>query len=257
VKKTDYLRNNLMVETLRGMVSEIEGKEKTLRTTLLMTMGQDMGSAIALADSKLPFHPDAADPNSLLKAAYSNNPDIAKVEAGVRAAEFGLKAARSGHMPKVALVGKASQIWNSFDSGLVTPENKSSWMLGLGVDIPIFQGFRVVHEVAEQKASLRKLQHQRDLLRDGIALQVRSACFDLLKTEEKQESTQKALLSAQENRELNVRAYQEELVETKEVIEAQIIEALLSAQYQQVLYEYLEIQAKLEFLVGRGKTEAE
>jgi hypothetical protein len=43
---------------------------------------------------------------------------------------------------------------------------------------------------------------------------------------------------------------QEELVETKEVIEAQIYEALLSGQYQQVLYEYVETQARLEFLAG-------
>jgi outer membrane protein TolC len=129
-------------------------------------------------------------------------------------------------------------------------------MVGLGVEIPIFEGFRVSHEVAEQKANAKKLEHQRDLLRQGIALQIRNACFDLIKAQEKQKSGLEALKSAVENRELNVRAYQEELVETKEVIEAQIYEALLSGQYQMVLYDHLEVQANLDFIVGvpRGAT---
>jgi outer membrane protein len=47
-----------------------------------------------------------------------------------------------------------------------------------------------------------------------------------------------------------VRAYQEGLVETKEVIEAQLMEALMSGQYQKVLYDHVEARAKLDFLVG-------
>jgi outer membrane protein len=250
VKKTDYLRNKLVVETIRSMVAEAEGKEKTLRTMLLMVIGQDMGKSFTLANAELAFRPIAVDSNAILKTALANNPDIAKVEAAVRAAEFGVKAARSGHIPKVALVGKAEKIVNSYDSGMVTPENKSSWMIGVGVDIPIFEGFRVSNEVAEQKANLKKLQAQLSLLRDGIALQIRSTCHDLIKTQEKQKSTLEAFSTAKENRELNVRAYQEELVETKEVIEAQIMEALISANYQQVLYDYVEAQARLEFLTG-------
>jgi outer membrane protein len=250
VKKTDYLRNKTVVESLRGIVAELEGKEKIVRTTLLMVIGEDMGKTFTLADAELKFVPAAVEADALLKTAFANNPDIAKVEAAVRAAEYGVRAAQSGHIPKVAMVGKANKIINAYDSGIVTPENKSTWMIGVGVDIPIFNGFRTTNEVAEQKANLRKLQHQLSLLRDGVALQIRSSCFDLLKAGDKQKANLEALRSATENRELNVRAYQEELVETKEVIEAQILEALISGQYQQVLYEYAETQARLEFLAG-------
>jgi outer membrane protein TolC len=250
VKKTDYLRNKYVVETLRGVVSEMDSKEKVLQTTLLMTLGLDMAAPLSLADSELPFAPKALDLAATIQSALSHNPDIAKVEAAIRAAQFGVKAAQSGHFPKVALVGKATRIVNSYDSGIVTEDNKSTWMVGLGVDIPIFEGFRVSNEVAEQRANVKKLEHQRDLLRQGISLQVRSTYFDLLKAQEQQKSGLNALKSAKENRELNVRAYQEELVETKEVIEAQIYEALLSGQYQQILYGHLEAQAHLDFIAG-------
>jgi outer membrane protein len=57
--------------------------------------------------------------------------------------------------------------------------------------------------------------------------------------------------AATDNRELNERAYQSELVETKDVIEAQIMESLMQAQFQKVLYDHVEIRAKLNFVVGQ------
>jgi len=189
----------------------------------------------------------------MVLAALSGNPDVAKIQAAIQAAQFGVKAAQSGHLPKVALVGKASKILNSYDSGIVTEDNKSSWMVGIGVDVPIFQGFRISNEVAEQRANVKRLEHQLDLLRQGITLQVRSACLDLLKAQQQQKSGLDALKSATENRELNMRAYQEGMVETKDVIEAQIMEALLSGQYQKILYDHLEAQARLELVAGEHK----
>jgi len=89
-----------------------------------------------------------------------------------------------------------------------------------------------------------------NLMRDAVALDVKRTCSELAKVEEQQKSSFEAAKSATENRELNVRAYQEELVETKDVIEAQIMEALLSAQYQQVLYSHVEAVAKLDMATG-------
>ena len=71
-----------------------------------------------------------------------------------------------------------------------------------------------------------------------------------VKAQAQQKSSLAAAQSATENRELNVRAYQDELVETKDVIEAQILEALLAAQYQQVLYSHMEGLAKLDMVSG-------
>jgi outer membrane protein TolC len=244
-----------MVETIRSVVSEMENKQSVMRTTLLMVMGLDMGSPIELVDTEVPFSSDQADPKTLIDAAFAANPEIAKVSAAIKAAEAGVTAANSGYLPKVALVGSAHKIVNSSDSGAVTPENKENWMVGIGVEIPIFNGFRVSNEVREQKANLQKLRHQLTLLREATALEIRSKCFDLQKAREQEKSSREALKAATENRELNIRAYQEELVETKEVIEAQLMEALMAGQYQKVLFENVEARAKLDFVVG-GKLPA-
>jgi outer membrane protein TolC len=186
----------------------------------------------------------------LVETGLGKNAQLARIEAGIQAAGADVRATRSGYFPKVGFIGSLNGIVNQFDSGIVTPENKKSWALGVGVDIPVFQGFRVPNEVREARAKLRKLQSQRALLRDGIALEVKRTYFDLVKTQQQQASSHQAYLSATENRELNVRAYQAELVETSDVITAQLLEALSSGQYQKVLYDHVERQAKLDFVIG-------
>jgi outer membrane protein len=250
VKKTDYLRNKSVVETIRSMTSELESNEKTVRAALVAVIGLDWTTQIELADDAIPFRPVDRDSAGYVAVAFRSSPELAKLDAGLVAARENVKAAQSGHYPKAALFGKFQRIENSYDSGLMTDRNKSAWAAGIGIEIPIFDGFRVSKEVAEAQARLHKLESQGKLLRDSIALEVQRLCWSLAKSREQQKSGLAAAQSATENRELNVRAYQEELVETKDVIEAQLLEALLTAQYQKVLYDYVEGLAKLNFVAG-------
>jgi outer membrane protein TolC len=252
VKKTDYLRTKSITESLRSVVEDLESRKQIMQAALITVMGMDWNSKIELADSEVPFAPRDCDPQELVEIAYKSNPEIARVEAAVGAAEAGITVAHSGHIPKVGLFGSAHHVWDSYDAGVVTPNNKDNWTVGIGVDIPIFEGFRVTNEEREARANLQKLQNQLALLRQGIALEVQNSYQDLVKTQKQQASTHEALQAAVEDRELNVRAYQEELVETRDVIEAQLMEALFSSQYQKVLYDHVEALAKLDLVLGQA-----
>ncbi|HMK48884.1 MAG TPA: hypothetical protein VK435_02435, partial [Thermodesulfovibrionales bacterium] len=96
-----------------------------------------------------------------------------------------------------------------------------------------------------------KIQQERLLLKEGIALKVKDAFLQIGRSQGQVKSTREALDAARENRELNVRAYQEELVETKDVIEAQLIEFFINGQYLKALYDNAANQADLEFIVGK------
>ena len=55
---------------------------------------------------------------------------------------------------------------------------------------------------------------------------------------------------AEENSKLCLRAYNNELVELQEVIEAQLVESLLKAVYDKTLYDHCEAQFHMDFVVG-------
>jgi outer membrane protein TolC len=53
------------------------------------------------------------------------------------------------------------------NSGLLS---KSTSAVGFGVEVPLFQGDRVVKEVQEARAGRKKLGQQYAALRDGVSL---------------------------------------------------------------------------------------
>jgi outer membrane protein len=59
-----------------------------------------------------------------------------------------------------------------------------------------------------------------------------------------------AVQTAFENRQLINKAYSEELVDTKEVIEAQLMESVINARYNKALYDHAAGELELAFILG-------
>lgn len=251
VKKTDYLRNKTVVEAIRSTVTALEANENLAKAALTNSMGVPWDTPIGLADGELPFNAVPIAVNELVGGTYRFNPDWARMEAGLEAAAAKIDEAHSGHLPKIALTGSLNRIVNSYDQGIVTRSNRESWTVGIGMELPLFNGLRTSAEVREARARLARLKEQQVLLKEGLALQVKHLALQLQRAQDQKTATEAAAAAAEENRSLNERAYQEELVETKDVIEAQLMESLMKAQHLKTLYDHLEAKANLNFVVGK------
>jgi outer membrane protein TolC len=225
------------------------------RAALTNSMGMEWENPVEPAPQELPFNPSTIALKELVSGAYSFNPDWARLEAGLLAAEAKIDEANSGHLPKIGLFGTLTRIENSYDKGMVTSDNKNSWIIGIGMELPLFNGFRTTGEVREARARLERLKQQQLLLKEGIALQIKHIYIQLMSSQQQKVSSEAAALSSEENRSLNERAYREELVETKDVLEAQMVESLMKAQYHKALYDHLDARANLDFVVGRQITD--
>ena len=250
VKKTDWLDNMVMVESLRSMVALLEKNELMAQAALANTMGLPWNFSVKPADTEMPFAPFANGLEDLVGTAYRFNPDWAKIEAGIRAADGSVLTAMSGHYPKLAVTGELHKWWNDYDAGMATDENKKGWSVGVGVEIPIFSGFATKNKVAEARARVAKIKEEQFLLKEGIGLQLRDIFLSLNAAEKSHQATLDAMNAAEENRVLNTRAYQHELVETEKVIRAQLMEALMSAQHYKARYEHIALQSQMNLLVG-------
>lgn len=250
VKKTDWLENKIIVESLRSMVALLEKNEAMAQAALAYTMGLSWKSVVKPVDQHVPYTPFAENLDSLVSTAYRFSPDWAKVEAGLRAAEGAVRTAKSGHFPKLALTGGLHKWWNDSNSGLATDVNKEGWTVGIGLRIPLFDGFLTKNKVAQARAQLAKIKEQQFLLKEGIGLLIKDTFLGLNTAQKAHEATQEAMNAAVENRDLNIRAYQNDLVETEEVIRAQLMEALMSATHYKARYDHIALQSQITFLVG-------
>lgn len=249
VKKTDFLRTRSMVEVIRGSVAEAEGRKSAACAALALSIGAGWPVAVEPSAEEIPFAAPASELASVIRAAQASSPDVARAEAGLRAAEAKVREARSGYLPKVGLMGQATRIENAYSKGAVDDENVENWLVGIGAELPLFEGFKVKAKVREAHAGYEKMKHYRALAEDVVALQVQLAWIDLERSARQETSARAGFGAARENRELNVRAYQDELVETKDVIEAQLMEAFLEAQHLKVIFEHADAKARMDQIV--------
>jgi outer membrane protein TolC len=251
VNKTDYLENVVMVETIRSTVAELAKNEAAAEAALAYTMGLPWNATVRPSVEEVPYQPYAGNLDELVGTAYEFNPDWAKVEAGLRALGGAVTTARSGYYPKVAFTGELHRWWNSYTAGMATAENKAGWSIGVGLEIPLFDGFLTRNKVAEALARVAKLKEEKLLLREGIGLQLRASFLALDAASKTYQAANRAMVAARENRDLTSRAYQSELVETEKVIRAQLFEALMTAQYLKARYDLVAIESQISLVVGK------
>ncbi|MFH0725134.1 MAG: TolC family protein [Pseudomonadota bacterium] len=213
-------------------------------------MGLPWKESVKPSASEIPFTPCAGDLEKLVGSAYRFSPDWAKLEAGIRALEGAVRTAKSGHYPKIAVTGEVHRWWNDYENGMATDTNKEGWSVGVGMEIPLFDGFLTRNRVTEAESRANKVKEEQFLLKEGIGLQIKDIFLGMSAARKSYQATLDAMTSAQENRDLNTRAYQNELVETEKVIRAQLMEALMSAQHYKTRYDHIALQSQLDLVVG-------
>lgn len=251
VTKADYLDNKVMVETVRSMVAQLEQNEASAQAALAYTIGYSWNSTVIPADAEIPNLPSAEKLDDLVSAAYQFNPDWAKVEAGLRAFAGERQTAASGHSPKLALTGELHRFWNSYDGGISTPQNRTGWVVGAGVEIPIFDGFLTNAKVAEAQARINKLKQEKILLQEGIGLELRDLFLKLNASEKTCQASHEAMTAAQEDDDVSTRGYGAGLLTTEKVIRAQLQSALTTAQYEKALFDHRSLQGQIDLTVGK------
>jgi len=251
VKKTDYLRSKTTTAMTRSMLQEARYANALTREALANAMGLPVNSEISLApEAGLPAFDGKLD--ALIADANKFNPDKQRLELAVQAADLKIDEAASGNKPMVGLEASTYRVWNDYDGGLFNADNRAGWTLGVGVKWDIFDHGLTRAGVDAARAGKLRLEAQRVLLDNGLALQIKNDFLRLQRSRAQVGDTAKAREYAEENRKLNVRAYQEEMVETKDVIEAQIVETLASASEQRARHDLRAALAELDYRVGRA-----
>lgn len=247
--KLDYLKNKVIVDQVKTLVDEVKKNITTAKEALKFTMGTN--EKFNLPDTAIPFDTLNRNENYLLGQAYNDNPDWSKLNSAVSIYKAKIDEAYSNYLPSVAIIGSFNQNFNSYKYGITNEANSSIWMIGLGAEVPIFNGFRTRNEVDEAEAELKKISEQKSLLHDAIAFQIKDAINKVTSSIEEVKNTLEAKESATENRSLTERAFKQDMAQAKDLIEAQIMESLMDVQYQKALYDHAVANAQLDLLIGK------
>lgn len=250
VKKTDYLRIRTTTSLARTMLQEARYAETLSKAALVNAMGLPSTTVLTLAELEPVGQPNAGA-DELIAMAMSANPDRQRLASALQIADDKIDVAKSGYLPMVGLEASTYQYWNSYNGGLFNDANRKGWMIGIGAKWNLFEGGMTRASVSAAHASKMKLEQQQQLLDRGLALQVQECLLRIQRSRDQIDAGEQAQHDAVESRQLLVRAFQQDMVESKDVIEAQMIEGFASASLYRAQHELRTALSDLDQLLGR------
>jgi len=250
VKKTDYLRSKLSVNLIESLHERLVAKEVLAKSALLNAMGVSWKHEVDVSENDFATPKMNKQMQTLVEEAYQYNPDFKTLKLAIDVHEAKMDEAQSEYLPSIALIGSVQRMYNDYDYGLVNVTNENSWTIGVGLQWSIFNGMRTSSKVEQSRLEKLKLQQQEVLLEEGLALQVKKVFLDMDSSYKQYNILVEAADTAEQNRDLNTRAYQEDMVQTKDVIEAQLFEAYTKGDFYRSQHDHALSLAEADYVIG-------
>ena len=257
VKKTDYLRTKLTVDLIASMYEEVALKEQLALSALANAMGLSWTDTVEISQEHFDA-PEMGEPmGALVEQAVRFNPQMATLKLALQVDDARIDEAQSGYLPSLAFNASVQTLDNDYKYGMVNEQNKNSWTIGVGMEWNLFNGMRTGAEVEQRRLEKRKHSEQLVLLEEGTALQMRHAFLALNSSYRQYGTLSSAAETASQNRDLNTRAYQEDMVKTEDVIMSQVMESVTKSNLFAAMHAYAMAKATADFLAGSAAERAQ
>jgi len=250
VKKTDYLRSKMTLLNMESILESFKNATELAKSALAFEMGVGDAKKVEIDASSLPKVSLDATLLEYYRRLYLNNHQLKQVNIGMQAKEAKIAEVKSGYLPMVGLYANAQSLYNNEYGGIINSQNNDSWNIGVAIKYNLFSGGLTNAQMQEAQAQKLKLKAQKAYLESGLELKARNAFLKTKTALKQMEIMKEASEVAKENSDLNFRAYEEEMVDTKDVLESQFMRSLTEAAYYKSQYEALVNSAELEYIIG-------
>jgi len=241
----DTLRANVELQNEKQRLIVAETDRETSLFGLSRLLNLDPRQAIELADSLSFFDTPQPEVEPSIEAALAERQEWKALASQIKAAEYQKKASEDSRLPSVRFDGDFAYIGTSGNTTLPTYTYQAS------VNMPLFTGGRIHAEVVRADLEIKKLEQQKDDLRNQIALDVKTA---LLNLQSARNEVQVANLGVQLSKEEVDQArdrFKAGVANNIEVIQAQ--DSLARANDNQIagLYRFNQARADLARSIGQ------
>ena len=242
--KLDWNLAEALLSQARLDVARAKDTNRQALARLNTAMGEKTTQDYALQEPEIPA--GSAEPlQALLAESMESRPELAALEARIRAGEQWVRRAKREKYPRI--MGLFSGGWTRF------AELTLSRLLfgGFGIQLPLFTGGRLEADIEGTKLALEKTRAVREELLRAVGLQVTEAHSALIAALESYRSAEQAVGPAREAEKLARIRYKNELAARLEWTMAQTALAVAENARGQALCNYKIAGAELDFAVGR------
>jgi outer membrane protein len=169
----DTLRANVELQNEKQRLIQAQTDRETSLYGLSRLLNLDPRQPIELGDSLSFFDTPQPETEASIEAALAEREEWKALESQIKAAEFQKKASQDARLPSLRFDGNFTYVGTSSNTTLPTYTYQAS------VNLPLFTGGRIHAEIVRADLEIRKLEEQKDDLRNQIALDVKTALINL------------------------------------------------------------------------------
>ena len=169
----DTLRANVELQNEKQRLIEAENDRETSLFALSRLLNLDPRQAIELADSLSFYDTPQPEVEPSMELALSERQEWKSLESQIKAADYQKKAAQDSRLPYLRFDGEFAYVGSSGNTTLPTRTYQAS------VNMPLFTGGRIHAETVRADLEIKKLEQQKDDLRNQIGLDVKTALLNL------------------------------------------------------------------------------
>lgn len=175
---------------------------------------------------------------------FQRRPEIGLIDEALRLNELNIRLNRAGYLP--SLRGFATYQQSYFGNDLKNGFWAPATLVGLTLDVPIFDGFDKKAKIQRAKLELEEARNQRSDLVQAISFEVKSARTSYRNAQERLANQQKNLDLANRIYETTQIKYREGVGSSLEVSQAEQSLYTTQSNYMQAMYDLVVARADLE-----------
>ena len=251
INKTDYLNAKLTTSLLQSTLSKLELNREMLKNAIGNLVGLNWDDKVEILYEENEVLNQNLSLQKIVEKAYELNPDINQINIAVKIKDEQIKEAQSAYYPQVGVFGGISRTYNSYEYGYLSDDNQDTWNIGVAIQMSLFDGFKTKNNVLEKNLNKKVINEQKILLENALALQLKNEFLTSALGFKQINILKEAVETASENSELNLKGFEYEMVEARDLVQSQLTEAYIRADYLKNMHDYLLSLATIDKLVGQ------
>jgi outer membrane protein len=215
--RNDLLKVQLQTSNIELSLYDAESNWKLANVNMDILLGLPEKTTIVQDTTVIQSPADVQSIDEYEKQALENRKDMKALSFRRKAANTGIKSAKSDYYPGIALSGGyiAADI-----PGLLTITNAVN--IGIGVQYSLSSLWKTKAKVAQAKAREQQIMADEEGLNDNVRYQINEAYQGYLVSQKKIDVYEKAIDQATENYKITKNKYDNSLVTTTELLDADV-----------------------------------
>jgi outer membrane protein len=246
--KFDFLQSEVQVSKLIPNLVRAQNEVEVVTAELkkLLSMPQSQNIRI---EGRLDYSPIQIKEEDFLAQAYRNKPEMILKILGVDLKKWGIEYAKAGWLPQVS--ANAAYTNTSNNIGDMINSRHNNWNIGVTASIAVFDGFSTKAKVDEAKARYAQAGLEKENYADQLAVDIKSACLDMVKSAAIIKSQEDSLVEAKEAMRIAEVGYENGVITNLDVLTSQVDLAQVETNLASGLYDYIMAKAQIDKLTGR------